>query len=76
MAEKAYEKYVLLIWSTHQKTDFQYRGHNLVKSLCHTHDLLWSDPAIHFLPLIKFRVTDGLESIPAIMGREAGDDSR
>lgn len=76
LAEKAYEKYVLLIWSTHQKTDFQCWGLNLVKSLCHTHDLLWSDPAIHFLPLIKFRVTGGLDSIPAIMGRDAGEDPR
>lgn len=29
-------------------------------------------PTIHFIPLIQFRVTVGLEPIPAVTGREVG----
>lgn len=29
-------------------------------------------PTIHFIPLIQFRVTVGLEPIPAVTGREMG----
>lgn len=31
-----------------------------------------TDPPIHFLPLVQFRVVVGLELIPGVRGQEAG----